>query len=811
MDSIIKDIRYALRTLMMRPAFTFVAVLTLGLGIGANTAIFSVVNAVLLQALPYPAPEQLVSIKKSPNAGGIPGLAAYEYLAWRDRSKSFAEVAAYSDDNFNLTGLGEPERISCAQVTASLFPLLGVQPVQGRVFSQEEDRPAAAGAIVVSEGFWQRRYGRNPAMVGSAVTLNDKKYTIVGVLPASFRFPGEYEIWMPMALDPVVENRGETFTLIDVAARLKPGISIQGAQADIGLILQQVSEQSQAQGKEALPRAIVDVTPLHRELVAGIRRTVLVLWGAVGLVLLIACANVASLMLARTLGRQREIAVRAAVGARRWQLIRQLLTESVLLGLAGGVLGVLLAMWSTNALASLIPTELANTINNFKGIAINRQMLVFTVLVSIGTGIIFGLAPALSSSRPDLVKTLREGAGYAVSGFGWRSLRGWLVVAELALALVLLLSAGLMIKSFARLSNVETGFNKDKVLTARINLPRSRYGAPAKTAAFYKDLVKSVQLMPGVEVAGAISHTPLKGFSQIRVFRIEGQPDPVDRHERMIPVGLVTPDYFRTLEIKRLSGRDFDEHDTPAGNPVTIVNEEFARKFFPNDNPIGKRVSAGCPKDELCREIVGVVGNIRQNSLTEAVSPEIYLSYQQSPGNGMTIVLRSNGNPANLAGSLRSEVSAIDSSQPVYDVKALSQRVDEAMASTRSLMFLFGGFATLALVLATVGIYGVVSYSVGRRTREIGIRMALGAQAHDVLRLVIKNGMTLTLIGVLIGLGGAFALTRLLATLLFGVPPTDPGTFLMVSMMLTAVALVACYIPARRAAKVNPIIALRDE
>jgi len=807
----LNDIRYAIRSLMKRPAFTFVAVLTLGFGIGANTAIFSVVNAVLLQALPYPAPEQLVSIKKNPNAGGIPGLAAYEYLAWRDRSKAFTEVAAYSDDNFNLTGLGEPERISCAQVTASLFPLLGVQPLQGRVFSQEEDRPAAAGTVVVSEGFWQRRYGRNPAMIGSDLTLNDKKYTIVGVLPASFRFPSEYEIWMPMALDPVVETQGDTFSLIDVVARLKPGMSFQGAQADINLISQQVSEQHQAQGKEALPRAVVDITPLQRELVAGIRKTVLVLWGAVGLVLLIACANVASLMLARTLGRQREIAVRAAVGARRWQLIRQLLTESVLLGLAGGLLGVLLATWSTNSLASLIPAELANTINNFKGIAINRQMLVFTVLVSIGTGIIFGLAPAVSASRPDLVKALREGAGFAVSGFGWRSLRAWLVVAELALALVLLLGAGLMIKSFARLSNVETGFDKDNVLTGRINLPRSRYRAPDKVAAFYKDLMQRVQSMPGVEIAGAISHTPLRGFGQIRVFRIEGQPDPVDRHERMIPVGVITPDYFRTLEIKRLSGRDFDEHDTPAGHPVTIVNEEFARRFFPNDNPIGKRISAGCPKDELCREIVGVFGNIRQDGLTEAASPEIYLSYQQGPVNGMTVVLRSNGNPANFAGSLRREVSAIDSSQPVYDVKTLSQRVDEAVASTRSLMFLFSGFATLALVLATVGIYGVVSYSVSRRTREIGIRMALGAQAKDVLRLVIQNGMTMTLIGVGIGLGGALALTRLLASLLFGVTPTDPGTFLMVSMVLTAVALVACYIPARRAAKVDPLVALRDE
>src|SRR6185312_3230924 len=555
LDNTIKDIRYAARSLMKRPGFTVVAVLTLALGIGANTAIFSVVNAVLLQALPFKDPQQLVSIKKSPNAGGFPGLAAYEYLAWHERNKVFDGIAAYSSDNFNLTGQGDPERISCAQVTAGLFPLLGAQPLQGRVFTAEEDRPGAAGAIVVNESFWRRRYGSSPAMIGSSLTLNDKKYEIVGVMPSNFRFPSEYEIWMPLALDPVVETQGETFSLIDVVARLKPGVSVQSAQADINLISKQVSEQAPLQRREALPRAVVDITPLHRDLVAGIRTTVLVLWGAVGLVLLIACANVASLMLSRTLARQREMAVRAAVGARRWQLIRQLLTESVLLGLGGGVLGVLLAAWSTSSLVSLIPTELAGAINNFKGIAIDRQMLVFTVLISTVTGIIFGLAPAITASRPDLVKSLREGAGYAIGGFGWRSLRGWLVVAELALALVLLLGAGLMIKSFARLTAVETGFDQDNVLTARVNLPRSRYAKPAQTAAFYKELIEKLQATPGVDVAGAISHTPLNGFSQIGFFHIEGQTDPVKKRERLIPMGVITPDYFRALGIKRLSGR----------------------------------------------------------------------------------------------------------------------------------------------------------------------------------------------------------------------------------------------------------------
>ena len=806
MKNILKDLRHGLRTLLRQPAFTVVAVITLGLGIGANTAIFSLVNAVLLRALPFQSPEQLVSVAKAADSGGLPGLAGFQYLAWKDRATSFDGIAAYTDNNFNLIGNGEPERISCAQVTASLFSTLGVKPLVGRTFVPEEDQRGQNQVAVVSEGFWQRRYGRDASLVGSSIQLDDKRYTVVGVMPSNFRFPGDFEIWLPLALDPVRETQGEFLSLVEVVGRVKPGMMAQQAQTELNLI----SQQAAAERKDKVTVATLEIHPLHQQLVVGVRLTLLVLWGAVGLVMLLACANVANLMLARTVSRQREMAIRAAVGARRWQLVRQLLGESLILGIAGGALGLLLAIWGVSAIASLVPEGLASSVHNLNAIALDWRVFGFTLALSVLMALIFGIFPALSGSRPDLLKTLRESGPRSLISLGLRSMRGWLVVTEVALALILLLGAGLLVRSFRQLTAVDLGFNRDHVLMARLNLPRSVYRTGPQISAFYGDLLGRVKMLPGVESAGTINHTPLSGFGLIVFTGIEGQPPPDQEKDLPIGVGAVSNDYFPTLQIPLISGRVYDERDRTDSPRVAIVNQAFAQRYFPSGDALGKRIGFGCEKD-LCTTIVGVVGNVKQESITAGVSPQIYVPFSQMPLNSMTLFIRTAGNPTDLAQALRSEVFAIDRNQPVYNMKTLDQRVVETIALSRSLMLLFSGFALLALVLASVGIYGIVSYAVSQRTREIGIRMALGARTGDVLRLVLKNGMTLVVAGVVIGVGGALALTRFLTTMLFGVTPTDISTFIIVSLVIAAVALIACLVPARRATKVDPLVALKYE
>jgi len=799
----LRDLRLTIRSLLRHPGFTAVAIITLMLAIGVNTTIFSVVNAVLLKALPFRDPEQLVSVHRIPSATGFPGIAGYQYLAWKEKSANFEDLAAFSDDNINLTGDGEPERIPYAQVTASLFTTLGVQPVRGRFFLPEEDKPGATNVVVVSEGFWQRRYGRDEKILQQTLTLDNKPYTIVGVMPHSFRFPGEFDIWLPMALDPYKEVHGDFFKLVEVVGRLKPNATLAGAQTELGVLAQQASQQ----GKEPLPMAAVEVAPLHQQLVAGVRSTVLVLWGAVGLVMLLACVNVASLMVSRTFARQREIAVRAAVGARRWQLIRQLLTESVLIGVTGGALGLLIAVWGTRGIASLVPKGFATSVYDLNNIRLDWRVFAFTLALSVLTGIVFGLAPALTASKPDLIQALRNSRSQGLMSFGLRSFRGWLVVSELALAVVLLLAAGLLVRSFNKLLAIDLGFNKENVLTTRINLPRSVYREDTQTQAFYDDLLQRVKSLPGVQSAGMINHTPLSGFGIIAFTGIEGQPPPREK-EPPIGIGSVSSDYFQTMGIPLLSGRTYDARDGADGQKVAIVNQVFANRYFADGNPLGKRVGFGCKEKEgLCRTIVGVVGNIRQESITDEVTPEMYLPFAQMRMNGMTLMVRTSSDPLNLARAVRSEVLAIDKNQPIHDVKTLGQRVDEAVAVSRSLMVLFTAFALLALVLGAVGMYGIVSYSVTQRTHEIGIRMALGARAGNVLGLIMKNGLALVLTGIVIGVGGALLLTRFLTTLLFGVTPTDARTFVVVSLIFFVIAAVASL----RATRVEPVIALRYE
>lgn len=804
----IKELRQSIRSLLRNPAFTAVAVITLTLAIGVNTTIFSVVNTVLLKALPFQQPEQLVSVQKVAEPGGFPGIAAYQYLAWKDRNTTFDGIAAFTDNNFNLTGNGEPERISCAQVSASLFTTLKVQPLRGRFFMPEEDKPGANNVALVSEGFWQRRYGRDESILQTTLTLDNKPYLIVGVMPASFRYPGEFDIWLPIALDPVKETKGDFFSLVEVVGRIKPDTNLTGAQTELTSIARQAAQHV----NEPTPPAPVEVVPLHQQLVSGVRLTVLILWGAVGLVMLLACVNVASLMISRTLARQREMAVRAAVGARRWQLIRQLLTESVVVGLIGGVLGLLIAVWGTRAIASLVPRGFTTAVYDFDNIPFDWRVFAFTLTLSVLTGIVFGLAPALTASKPDLIKALRTSRSYGLMSFGLRSFRGWLVVVELALAVVLLLGAGLLVRSFNKLMAVDLGFDRENVLTFRVGLPRSKYSKPVQTEAFFKELLPRLNALPGVQSAGTINHAPLEGHGMIAFIGIEGRP-PLDREKDLpIGIGVVDGEYFKTLKIPLLAGRQYDARDVADGPKVAIVNQAFAKRYIADGNALGKRVTFGCEESEgFCRTIVGVVGNIRQEKITDEAIPEMYVPFAQMPMNGTTVMVRTSSDPLALVGAVRSEVLAIDQNQPISNVKTLTQRVNEVSAVSRSLMVLFTAFALLAVVLGAVGIYGIISYSVTQRTHEIGIRMALGARTANVLSLIMKNGLTLVLTGIAIGIGGALALTRFLTTLLFGVTPTDTLTFVFVSFVFLVIAIVASLIPALRATRVDPLVSLRYE
>ena len=807
MEKLSKELRQSVRSLLRHPSFTAVAVVTLMLAIGVNTTIFSFVNAVLLTALPFQQPQQLVSVQRVVEPNGLRGIAGYQYLAWKEKNTSFDDIAAFSDNTFNLTGIGEPERISCAQVTASLFTTLKVQPLRGRFFLAEEDKPGTNNVAIVSERFWQHRFGRDEAVLQNTLTLDNKPYSIVGVMPASFRFPGEFDVWLPMALDPVRETKGDFFSLVETVGRLKPAATFAGAQTELSSIAQQAAEHM----KEPWPSP-VQVVPLHQQLVSGVRLTVLVLWGAVGLVMLIACVNVASLMISRTLARQREMAVRAAVGARRWQLIRQLLTESVVLGLAGGALGLLVAVWGTRAIARLVPEGLTSSVYDLNNIRLDWRVFAFTLGLSVLTGVVFGLAPALTASKPDLNNALRQSRSFGLMSFGLRSFRGWLVVVELALAVVLLLGAGLLVRSFNKLMAVDLGFDRENVLTFGVSLPRSKYPKPVQTDAFYKDLLQRLNALPGVQTTGTISHSPLHGHSMSAFMDIEGAA-PFDRKkDPAIGVGVVDGEYFKTLRIPLLSGREYDARDGADSQKVAIVNQAFAKHFFPNGDAVGKRVGFACKESEgFCRTIVGVVGNIRQESITDEAIPEMYVPFAQMPMNGTTVMLRSASDPLALVGAIRNEVLAIDKDQPIYEVKTLAQRVDEVSAVSRSLMVLLGSFALLAVVLGAVGIYGIVSYSVTQRTHEIGIRMALGARTRNVLSLIMKNGLTLVLTGIAIGIAGALAVTRFLTTLLFGVTPTDSVTFVVVSVVFFVIAIVASLIPAVRATRVDPLEALRYE
>jgi putative ABC transport system permease protein len=814
MKTLWEDIRYGLRVLAKAPGFTLIAVLTLALGIGANTAIFSVVSAVLLRSLPFPLPEELVRVVSVRARGNAPDSASYpDFTDWRAQNHSFSQMAAYRTESFTLTGQGEPAHIKGAVVSAELFPLLRVQPLLGRTFLPEEDTPGAGtGAVILSHGLWRQLFGADPGIVGRTIDLNNRSFTVVGVMPAGFEFPiqsGQIDFWTTIAVDlvempgekPMAAQRGAHY--LDVIGRLKPGVSPPQAQAELATIVSNLNKQY----TDNAPRKIW-VVPELRQLVSGVRPALLILLGAVGCVLLIACANVGNLLLSRGATRQREMAVRGALGASRWRMIRQLLTESMMLALAGGALGVTLALWGIPPLVRLVPED----VPRIADIHLNAPVLLFTLALSLLTGILFGVAPALRLSRAGFFESLKESGRGASEGLHGSRLRSVLVVCDVALAAILLVGAGLLIKSFLRLERVDPGYDPHRVLTFKVDLPDSTY-TKERQAAFYQQALARLNQLPGVRSASAVLPLPLDGDEIDTVLQFAGQP--VD-NANPVRTGYswVEPGYFGTVGIGLREGRDFNDRDNLFTSPVVIVNETIAKRYFPGQDPIGKRIRPhignGYPTPPM-REIVGVVGDVKQTDLTTETGPQVYVPRSQSPFVGMIFVVRTEVAPLSILSAARKEISEIDKDLPIYDVKTLEQYFAQSVGQPQFFTTLLGIFAALALLLAAVGLYGVISQSAVQRTHEIGVRMALGANKREVLTLVVGQGFKLTLIGVAIGVSGALALTRLLSTLLYDVQPTDPVTFVLVSLLLVLVALLACYIPARRATRVDPMVALRYE
>jgi putative ABC transport system permease protein len=801
MRTLWQDLRYGLRMLVKRPGFTFVAVLTLALGIGANSAIFSVVNAVLLRPLPYKDSEQIVNVYEALPQGGTGSVSVPNLKDWREQNNVFTAIAAYQWANFNLHDQDQPERVVGLNVSAEFFDVLGIAPQLGRTFQQGEDTAGNDRVAVISEELWRKNFGGDASIVGKNIHVGGEGYTVVGVMPPQFKFQTA-QMWLPLVFsDTQLKNRGSH--AYATVARLKPGVTIAQAQAEMTGIARRLEQMypDNQQGRG------ISLVPVQEAQVGYMRPALFVLLGAVGFVLLIACTNVANLLLARAASRRREIAIRTALGAGRGRLIRQFLTESVLLSVLGGAFGMLIAKWGTDALVSLATGYIPSTVE----IDLDWRVLSFTLLLSLLTGTVFGLAPALQVSKTDVQEALKEGGNSGSSPRGnW--LRSLLVVAEIASALVLLVGAGLLIKSFTRLQRIDPGFRSENVLTMKIALPDAKYKSQTSASAFYRQLLERVEALPGVESAGVINLLPVQQSGTNGEIQVEGQaPDPSGQSP-LVEVRAASPEYFRALGIQLVAGRFFNAADEEKSAQVVIVNETFARKLIPDQDPLGKQIKndSGPPIT-----IVGVVRDVKQSGLTAEVRPELFSPYTQPFWSGMNqnmnLVVRTASDPSSLTAAIRKEVLAVDPAQPVYGVQTMEAVLGRAVSYQRLNMQLLGIFAALAMLLAVIGIYSVMSYLVTQHTREIGIRMALGAQPWDVLKLVLGQGMILTLAGVGLGLIGAFMLTRLMSNLLYGVTASDPLTYAAVSALLFVVALVACYVPARRATKVDPMVALRYE
>jgi putative ABC transport system permease protein len=802
-----QDLRFGVRQLLSKPGFTTIAILSLALGIGANTAIFSLVDAVLLRPLPFHEPERLVMVWEDATQVGFPRNtpAPANYADWKAQNQVFEDMAAIQGGSYALTDEGEPEKVESQSVTANFFSLLGVKPILGRTFTKEEDQPGANRVVLVSYGLWQRHFGGDPAVVGKEILLDGRNHSVLGVMPPGFQFLSkETGLWVPMAFTPQdLANRGGHY--LTVVARLKPGVTLAQARADIATIMRRINQDHPMHGFE-----IGSVVISLREQLAGdVRPALLLLLVAVGFVLLIACANIANLLLARGAVRYREIAVRTALGAGRGRIVRQLLTESVLLAVAGGVAGLFFAWLSFSFLKQIIPDSMAL----HAGVRIDIRLFSFTLLLSLLTGVIFGLVPALQAAKVDLNEALKQSAGRTGTGTGQRRLRSALVVVEIALALVLIVGAGLLIQTFLRLRALDIGVNPENVLTLRTALPRSKYAELSKRTAFYQQVLERVRALPGVAAAGYTTAVPLTWKGGTNGFTVEGHmPGPgQDANNRQISVG-----YMETMGIKLKEGRFFNAHDDAQAQPAAIINETMARQYWPGENVVGKRFKLGDPDSTRpWVTVAGIVGDVKEMGLEAPVKAEFFFPYQQLPemlwNMPRDLVLRTTGDPLSLVPAVRQAIWAVDPTQPVSNIRTMNDIVGEEVVRRRIGMTLLAAFAALALLLSSLGIYGVLSYAVTQRTQEIGIRMALGAGRREVLRLVMIDGLRLAVAGIAIGLGVSFALTRLMTGLLFGVSASDPVTLLAVTLLLTAVALLACYIPARRAAKVDPLIALRYE
>ena len=812
-----QDIQFALRILLKNPLVTLVAIITLALGIGANTAIFSVLNAVVLRPLPYSDPDRLVmvweTIAGNDNRSAAPG----NFTDWRAQNSTFSDMAATFYGNFNLTGDGEPERTNGSTVTSNLMSTLGVQAQLGRTFQPDDDQQDRK-LVIISDGLWKRRFGSDPAVVDRNVTIDDASYSIIGVMPAGFKYPVQSDLWVlgrdrnavSMSLiSQFPENdwsHERDAHFISVVGRLKPGVTLGQAQSDISGIARRL-EQDFPNTNGGLGTNVIS---LHTQVVGNVKTLLSILLGAVALVLLIACTNVASLLLARATQRDREFAVRRAIGASRWRLVRQLLTESVVLSFAGGLAGLGLSVWVVDLFIKLSPGD----IPRLNEASVDLRLLGFTFLVSLVTGIAFGLWPALQATGRSLNQSLKEAGSKSSEGKQRRRARSVLIVTELALAQVLLVGAGLLIMSYFRVSQINPGFNSENVLSAKIAPAAGKYPDAKSRVQFYSSVLDQLKSLPGVNSAGMVMNLPLSGSSMNRGFRVEGRPEPKSDENVSMDYQVVSKDYFSTLEVPIHRGRGFTEQDHQGAARVIVINETMASKFWPNEDPVGKRMAIGeSSKDTSWRTIIGVVGDMRHASLTEAPVPTAFIDYRQDLESWprMAFVIKTNSDAAGLATAVRTSLVTIDPQQPVYAIETMDKLLSTSVASRRFVMSLIGSLAFIALALAMVGIYSVISFSVSERTREIGIRMALGAKGSDVLRLVLGQGMLVAAFGIVAGIGIAFALTRLLTTLLFEVSATDPKTFLLVASLLTLVAFFACYLPARRATKVDPLVALKDE
>jgi predicted permease len=810
LEQLLQDARLGLRRLRKSPGFTVIAILTLALGIGASTSIFSVVNAVLLAHLPYKDPGRLAMIWGTNTGNGMEGtpVSPGDYFEWKQKNTVFQDIAASRDDQVTLTGSGNPQLLVGYDFSANYFSILGVSPALGRTFSAEEDRPGGPKVAVLSDKLWRGTFLADPGILGKAITLDGEPYRVIGVMPRSFDYPPGEELWMPVALpDSAASDYRHHY--VRVMGRLKPGVSVELAQTQMmALALQIDGEHPTTDAGNG-----VNVTPLRRQLAGDIQTPLLVLLGAVGFVLLIACANVASLLLARATTRHKEIAACAALGASRWRLLRQFLTESLMLSLAGGVLGIALALWCTKFLVSIFPNDIANlSIPRLESIPINVPVLGFALAAAVLTGLLFGVAPAMQSAGANAADILKESSRGATPGSRSARLRRVLVVAEIALSLVLLAGAGLLIESFERIARGSLGFQPDHVLGVEVFLAANHYPEkqPDKQRAFVRDVLRGMKSLPGVLSVGAAFTLPLTGFWGETDFLVEGRPLPKPGATPTADNRFVTPGYFSTMRIPLLGGRDFIDADRDGGRRVAIVDETLARKYL-GGSAVGKRLNLGTPEKPEWWEAIGEVGNVKAFGLERPDLPTLYRPYAQRPVGLLAFTIRTAGDPAALLKSAEQAVWDVDKDQPIFKALPMDTLAAQSVALRRVSTLLLAGFATLALVLAAVGIYGVMAYSVARRTHEIGTRMALGAQPGDVLRLVLGQGARLTIVGVIIGVVAALVLTRFMARILFGVSASDPLMFAGATILLTFIALAACYIPARRAMRIDPMVALKYE